>query len=158
MAIDMDAVIDRIKAILEANTTPAFTVVFAGEPLAGQADAPFAAFWYIGDGDPPEGAQTLGNRMREERFTVRAYWTPRAERSLLIDWEKEITSCKQALLAAFWGDVFLNANDSGRVVDAMTIGNVESGYVRYGEEAAARYRVLSFELALRDLNAEEEAA
>ena len=150
----MGVAVDRMVALLRDNTTPVFLDVFVGEPIGLPPDGPYASLRYLGDSDPPEGMRTMGNYMREERFQVRVYWHKRPERATHIDWEKDIVAGKQALRAAFAGDVFLNNSGSSRVVDALDIGDAQCGYVRMSD--GMEYRVLEFELRLRDLNAEEE--
>jgi hypothetical protein len=82
------------------------------------------------------------------------YWPVRVERTSFTAFAYEIADCKQALCAAFAGDAFLDGGGATRIVDAVEIGPVEVGYST--EQGEIRYRVMRFDLALRDLNAEEE--
>lgn len=153
MSLDRDAITSRIGAILEAHTTPAFTVVH-GEPLSlGPDGSPFAAYWYLGDTDPVEGRRTLGNVMVLERFQVMCFWHRQIEIATLADLEAEIWQANRTLKAAFRADSSLN--------DEATDLDITDSVVDYGvfpiEQGTVLYRTLEFELQVKDLEAEEIA-
>jgi len=110
MSINFTAVHDRIKAILAASTTPAFTVV-VGNPLQLPPDGyPYAAFWYEGREDPPEGPGTFGQRMNTYRYSVRCFWLRRPELSAQESYQDDIAEADRSLRAAFWADYTLDGN------------------------------------------------
>lgn len=153
--INFERAIDRIGAILAGCDSPEFTRVFAGEPLALPPDGVFACYWYVGDGEPPEGHQTLTGRMHIERFRVQVYWPRRPEPMTLRDQEIQIGTCKQALLAAFAGDSQLNGDGGAAACEDLDITAAEAGFMQHGlPQGPVWWRVLRFDLELRGLNEE----
>jgi len=154
MALDRHAVIESIKAILEAHETPRFTVV-PGEPIGLPADgSPFVAFWYKGRIDPPEGAMTLGNRMNLYQFEVRCFWHRRPELTTLENFEQEIFDADVTLRAAFWADYTLNS----KAVD-LDITDAVVDYGGFPLQGITRfYRTLQFDLNVKELEGETLAA
>lgn len=155
MAIDRADVINRIEAILTANSTPTFRVL-VGEPVGLPADgSPFACFWYLGRSDPPEGGMTFGNRMNYYQFRVMCFWHRRPELGTLEAFEKEIWDADVSLRTAFWGDYTLN----GEGVD-LTITDSQVDYGSFPLQAGrqALYRTLEFELHVKELEGEALAA
>lgn len=150
MSLDRTAIIDRIQAVLEEHTTPAFTVV-VGEPLAlGPDGAPFACFWYLGDTDPPEGRRTLANIMSLERFQVMCFWHRQMELGTLEALETEIWQANRTLKAAFRGDSSLNNEATD-----LDITDSQVDYGVFPIDGATFFRTLEFELQVKSL--EEEA-
>lgn len=153
MAIDRADVINRIEAILTANTTPQFRVL-VGEPVGLPADgSPFACFWYLGRTDPDEGPMTFGNRMNLYRFRVMCLWHRRPEIGTLESFEKEIWDADVSLRAAFWGDYTLN--NEATDLD-ITDSEVAIGYfpLQSQQGRQALYRSLEFDLLVKELEGE----
>jgi len=151
MAIVVADVINRIQAILVASSTPTFKVM-PGEPIGLPADgSPFAAFWYTGRADPPEGSATLGNRMNSYNFKIMCFWHRRPELDKLENFETDIVTADETLRTAFWGDATLN--DTADFID------VSDGTVDYGAfpNSTRIYRSLEFDLAVRFLEGEPVA-
>lgn len=152
----MERAIDRIGAILAEHESPVFSRVFAGEPIALPPDGVFACYWYVGDGEPPEGPATLTGRMHVERFRVQVYWPRRPEPMTLRDQEVQIAQCKQSLLAAFAGDSQLNGASDDPVCEDLDYSDVEVGFLQHGlPQSPVWWRALRFDLELRGLNEEE---
>lgn len=151
MSVDRQAVIDRIEALLVANSTPQFTV-FAGEPLGLPPDtSPWACYWYLGEGPAPEGRMTLTNTMFVERFQVMCFWHRRVEIATLEALEKEIWDANRSLKAAFRGDSTLNGESADLdITDSIT----DYGMFPLEGPNGQFYRTLEFELHVRDLEGE----
>lgn len=152
MAIDHTDIADRIQAILEANTTPQFLAVFCGEPLGLPLGGPYAAFWYLGR---TEDEKTLGNVMPTERWQVTCWWNRQPERSTLEAWEVGIADADTALRTAFRGDSTLNGESTDLDI---TGSSVDYRAFPLGQQPAALYRGLSFELLILDLEGEAISA
>lgn len=145
MTIDHSDVLDRIEAILVANSTPQFQKVIVGEPLGLPLGGPHAAVWYLGrelDG------MTLGNAMIVERYQVMCFWPRRPELATLETFENEIADADQALATAFRADSTLNGESTDL---SITDSRVDYGVFPSGNTI---YRSLEFELRVLDLEGE----
>lgn len=155
MAIDHQAIADRIQAILEANTTPQFLAVFCGEPLGLPLGGPFAAFWYLGR--QPQIGTLRGQINVTERWAIACWWPRQPERATLEAWEVSIADADQALQTAFRADSQLNAASTtatSRFID-LTDSTVDYRSFPLGAQPGALYRGLNFEILLN--NPEGEA-
>ena len=139
-----------IKAHLRAYSPP-FQAVYIGEPLGLPAGVDYAAAsWYVGEG---EKSETMGNVMVRDLWRTRVYWRPRlaaADREAL---ELAVWDCSRALQAAFRADSQLGGN-----CDDLRIGLAEgNGWQEVGplEGGVERYRVLTFDIEIWNLNAED---
>jgi len=141
--------VTRIKDILRAYSPP-FQRVWIGEPLGlpiGIDRA--AAAWFMGEA---EKTQTFGNVMVAQTWRVRVYWRPRladADREAL---ELAVWDCCRDLQADFRADSDLGGNVSAIQIElAEGYGWIDVGALESGPE---RYRVLTFDLTLWELEAE----
>lgn len=150
MSLNRESVVNRIQAIIEAHTTPTFTAI-VGEPLAlGPDGSPFCCFWYLGEGEAPEGRMTLGNVMVLERFQVMCFWHRQPELATLEALETEIWQANRTLKAAFRADSNLNST-----VDDLDITDSQVDYGVFPiEQGTVLYRTLEFELHVKSLTEE----
>jgi hypothetical protein len=158
MTIDLTVINQRIKGLLQANTTPVFTVI-SGNPIALPADgSPFAAYWYEGRTDPIEGPMTLSKRMNAYRYQVRCFWHRQPELITQENFVDEISVADQDLRAAFWADTKLNASATSLYVgDSQTDPD---GFfpIQARDGVPLRwYYTLDFEVTVTDLEGEPVA-
>lgn len=156
MALDNSDIIDRIQAILTANTTPVFNSVQPGEPLGLPVGDRHAAFWYLGREEV--GYSNLqGQREIFARFQIACFWLRRPEAVTLEAFENEIADADQALKTAFRADATLTGTPSGPPYKSAPVLEITDSEVDYGgfpRNQAALYRSLMFELRVRDNQAE----
>lgn len=138
-----------MKANLRAFSPP-FQRVFVGEPLGLPVGVDYAAaLWFVGES---EKTKTMSNVMVTQTWRVRVYWRPRLADDDRAALELAVWDCCRNLQAAFRADSSLGGNVSDMEI-TLAEGN---GWVDVGalESGPDRYRVLSFDLELWELEGE----
>ena len=141
-----------LKAILR-QFSPPFQAVYIGEPLGIPVGIDYAAaLWFVGES---EKTKTMANVMVTTQLRLRVYWRPRlapADREAL---ELAVWDCCRDLQSAIRLDSQLGGNVSDLEI-SLAEGN---GWAAVGPldqtGEPTRYRVLTFDVELWELEAEE---
>lgn len=151
MTLTHATLIDRIEAILVANTSPVFLQVFPGEPLGLPVGGPYAAFWYLGR--EVSIGSLRGQIDVTERYQVTCWWPRQPERATLEAFENEIADADQSLHTAFRADSSLNAASATPTSTFAVVTNSAVSYVVFPGSTLV-YRALEFELHVNDREGE----
>tara|TARA_Y100001951_G_C11297545_1_gene276736 strand:- start:5543 stop:5980 length:438 start_codon:yes stop_codon:yes gene_type:complete len=138
--------VTRIKAILEANSSPNFQVVLIGEPLSIPSGDRVAAAWFSGES---EKTKTLGNVMVTQLWTVRCYWRVPSGAKQREKLELEIWDAVRAVQAGFTADSTLTDNITDLDISLASVG--------WSDIGGNTFRICSFNLEIIDLEAESIA-
>lgn len=162
MAIDITKTLDRIEAILEAtNGNTTLERVHRGEPFGlAPSSRPQGTFYLQSRGPSKQGSQTMGNRMASYGVRVEVWWPAFTAETVIRTVEAEIWSASRDIPGAFAGDSKLNATEETGVAD-LDVGPVTVEFRTVSGPAGAGgawYRVLYFDLAIQDFEAEAISA
>lgn len=154
MTINHTDLVAAIRAILVANTTPAFSEVFGG-PISGlPLGGPYANFRYQGRGNSQsEYPQTVAGQLNiTERWEITLFFVYMPERTVLEAFDIALADADQATQTAFRADAALNGKSSPTLT--ITDSEILDGLRFPLAGGEALYSGIRYQLLVKDVEAE----